>query len=103
MLVTEGTYPFHHGGVSTWSDILINNLKDNMDFVVYSIIMNPYVTQKFDLGSKTELIKVPLWGTEEASEHLNVPFSKIYMAKKKTLDSVIEREFIPLFWIWSKN
>lgn len=97
MLVTEGTYPFHHGGVSTWSDILINNLKDNMDFVVYSIIMNPYVTQKFDLGSKTELIKVPLWGTEEASEHLNVPFSKIYMAKKKTLDSVIEREFIPLF------
>jgi glycosyltransferase involved in cell wall biosynthesis len=97
MLVTEGTYPFHHGGVSTWSDILINNLKDNMDFVVYSIIMNPYVTQKFNLGSKTELIKVPLWGTEEASEHLDIPFSKVYMAKKRTTDNVIEREFIPMF------
>ena len=43
MLTTEGTYPFHHGGVSTWCDVLIKRLK-NIDFVLYSVMMNPYVT-----------------------------------------------------------
>lgn len=97
MMVTEGTYPFHHGGVSTWSDILIKNLSKDIDFVMYSIIMNPFVTQKFSLPRNTELIKVPLWGTEEPSEHLSIPFSKVYLSKKMTTDSVIKQQFLPLF------
>lgn len=97
MMTTEGTYPFHHGGVSTWCDMLIKNLNKDMDFVLYSIIMNPFVTQKFDLPQNTELIKVPLWGTEEPSEHLNIPFSKIYSSQKKTTDEVIKKKFLPLF------
>jgi polysaccharide biosynthesis protein PelF len=97
MMTTEGTYPFHHGGASTWCDILVNNLNDNFDFVVYSIIMNPFVTQKFGLPDNTELIKVPLWGTEEPSEHLGTSFSKIYNSRRKTVDKVIRDSFIPLF------
>ena len=97
MMATEGTYPFHHGGVSTWCDILVNNLKGNVDFFLYSIIMNPYVTQKFSLPVNTKLITVPLWGTEEPSEHLNIPFSKVYLLKKRTDDKAIKNDFLPLF------
>ncbi len=96
MLSTEGTYPFHQGGVSTWCDILVNNITE-IDYYLYSIIMNPYVSQKFKLPSNIELIKVPLWGTEEPSEHLSTPFSKVYISKKRTVDSVVRGEFIPLF------
>jgi glycosyltransferase involved in cell wall biosynthesis len=97
MMTTEGTYPFHHGGVSTWCDILVNGDSLNMDMTVYSVIMNPYVTQKFNLPKGTKLIKVPLWGTEEPSEHLDIPFSKVYKAKRLTNDKIIKEKFIPLF------
>lgn len=96
MLSTEGTYPFHQGGVSTWCDILVNHL-DGYEFVIYSIIMNPYVTQKFTLPPNTTLIKVPLWGTEEPSEHLAIPFSEVFLSKKRTTNEIIETEFLPLF------
>lgn len=96
MLATEGTYPFHQGGVSTWCDFLVNNLRE-VDYVIYSIIMNPYVTQKFTLPSGSRLIRMPLWGTEEPSEHLDVPFSKVYLSKKNTAERIIRTEFIPLF------
>jgi len=99
MLTTEGTYPFHHGGVSTWCDVLVKRLR-NIDFVLYSVMMNPYVTQKFSLPSSTDLIKVPLWGIEDAAENLQKPFSDIYLTKKITTDRVIESEFLPLFRVF---
>ncbi len=98
MMATEGTYPFHQGGVSVWCDLLINKLPD-IDFTVFSVIMNPYVTQKFSLPENASLIKVPLWGTEEPSEHLTTPFSKIYLSKKMTTDKAISKYFIPYFKI----
>lgn len=96
MLSTEGTYPFHQGGVSTWCDILVKELKD-VEFVIYSILMDPFVTQKFQLPESTGLIKMPLWGTEEPSEHLSTPFSANYLAKKRTTKKVVREQFIPLF------
>ncbi|NTW05080.1 MAG: GT4 family glycosyltransferase PelF [Peptococcaceae bacterium] len=96
MLSTEGTYPFHQGGVSTWCNVLVDKLP-NVDYTIYSIIMNPFVTQKFSLPERTKLIKVPLWGTEEPSEHLTTPFSNIYTAKRYTDSRVVEMEFLPLF------
>ena len=96
MMATEGTYPFHQGGVSTWCNVLVNKVP-NVDYVVYSIIMNPYVTQKFTLPENTRLIKVPLWGTEDPSEHLTIPFSEIYLAKKRTDEQVVRNRFLPVF------
>ncbi|WP_248927325.1 GT4 family glycosyltransferase PelF [Paenibacillus hamazuiensis] len=96
MLSTEGTYPFHQGGVSTWCDILVKKLVD-VDYVVYSILMDPFVTQKFALPSQTGLVKMPLWGTEEPSEHLSTPFSQNYLAKKRTTRKIVREQFIPLF------
>lgn len=96
MLTTEGTYPYHQGGVSTWCDILINKLKP-VDYVVYSVLMNPFVTQKFKLPKGSSLISVPLWGTEEPSEHLTTPFPQIYLMKKQTGKAEIREHFLPLF------
>ncbi|MFD0697140.1 GT4 family glycosyltransferase PelF [Paenibacillus sp. GCM10027628] len=96
MLSTEGTYPFHQGGVSTWCDILIHKLK-SVDYVIYSVLMDPFVTQKFKLPGETELVKMPLWGTEEPSEHLKTPFSQSFLAKRRTNETAIKEKFIPLF------
>ncbi|HZG88379.1 GT4 family glycosyltransferase PelF [Paenibacillus sp.] len=96
MLATEGTYPFHQGGVSTWCDILIQKLT-SVDYVIYSVLMNPFVTQKFQLPNPSALIKMPLWGTEEPAEHLETPFSHIYKMKHATHSQDIEKNFIPLF------
>lgn len=96
MLTTEGTYPFHQGGVSTWCDLLVKR-SESVDYVIYSVLMDPFVTQKFDLPESTTLIKMPLWGTEEPSEHLSTPFSQTFMAKKRTTSHNINKYFIPLF------
>lgn len=96
LLTTEGTYPFHQGGVSTWCDILVKELK-SVDYVIYSILMDPFVTQKFSLPESTTLIKMPLWGTEEPSEHLLESFSQSFLAKRRTKPKEIETQFIPLF------
>lgn len=97
MLTTEGTYPFHNGGVSIWCDHILHHLKDEFDFSVYSIMMNPFITQKFTLPKESALIKVPLWGTEEPSEYINIPFSKAYLIKKNTTRVDIREKFLPLF------
>lgn len=96
MLTTEGTYPFHQGGVSTWCDILVNGL-DSVDYTIYSVLMDPFVTQKFELPETVSLIKMPLWGTEEPSEHLTTPFSQTFLSKKRTTTTKINQHFIPLF------
>lgn len=96
LLATEGTYPFHQGGVSTWCETLVNKM-DMVDFVVYSITANPFITQKFGLPEHAQMQTVPLWGTEEPKEHLDIPFSKIYLPKKTTTESTVQERFIPLF------
>jgi len=81
----EGTYPYVTGGVSTWADILMHELK-NIDFVLIPIQMHPYVKLKFDIPPNVvDIINVPLWGTEEPIEYIRkIEFSKIYEAKIKT-------------------
>ena len=88
----EGTYPYVTGGVSTWADILMHELK-NIDFVLIPIQMHPYVKLKFDIPPNVvDIIDVPLWGTEEPIEYIRkIEFSKIYEAKIKTqVDKNIE-------------
>jgi len=96
LLTTEGTYPFHQGGVSTWCDLLVNKLQ-SVDYILFSVIMDPFVSQKFKLPERTSLIRMPLWGTDEPSEHFSTPFSKTILAKKRVDNDQLKREFIPLF------
>src|SRR3954471_13720428 len=98
LLTTEGTYPFHGGGVSTWCDALIANLPE-VDYTLLAVAMHPYVQQKYPLPSNvSRLITVPLWGTEEPAEYtFDEPFSELLRRRWSTTASVVETEFIPAF------
>lgn len=93
----EGTYPYETGGVSTWADILIHKLK-NVDFILLPIMMHPYIKLKFELPTNvTDIITVPLWGSEEPTEYIrDINFSEIYIGKLNTRESNIVEEFIPI-------
>ncbi len=82
----EGTYPYVTGGVSTWADILINKMKD-FDFILIPIMMTPYLKIKYQLPANViQMIKIPLWGSEEPSEFVHLEkFSRIYLRKLKTI------------------
>lgn len=98
LLTTEGTYPYHSGGVSTWCDNLIRGLETTSEFTLLPIMMNPYISVKYDLPRNVvRVINVPLWGTEEPAEYiLDIPFTHVYLAKQRTTRAVIRRRFIPL-------
>ena len=93
----EGTYPYATGGVSTWADLLIKELK-NIDFVLLPIMMHPYMQTKYELPPNVvDTINVPLWGTEEPTEYIrNIPFSQIYQAKINTQKSKNIKRFEPI-------
>src|SRR6185295_3597564 len=69
LLTTEGTYPYHRGGVSTWCHALTNELSD-IDFTVLAITMHPYLEPQYALAPNVQdVITVPLWGTEDPAEY----------------------------------
>ncbi len=86
-LTGEGTYPYVTGGVSVWADILINKMK-NIDFILIPILMTPYIKLKYQIPPNVvQMIKVPLWGSEEPSEFVHSDkFSEIYRRKLKTIN-----------------
>lgn len=98
LLTTEGTYPFHGGGVSTWCDVLLQGLPE-VDFHLLAVMMNPFLRQRYAIPDNVvELIRAPLWGVEEPMEFsTSVPFSEIYLAKRETTERVIETQFVPIF------
>lgn len=61
-LVTEGTYPFHHGGVTVWCDQLVRGLPDRR-FAVIAITgagdEEPVVSLPDNL---VDVRAVPIWG-----------------------------------------
>lgn len=61
-MVTEGTYPFAHGGVSVWCDQLIRGLFEH-SFEVFAITGAGGEAVCWDLPANVELVRqVPLWG-----------------------------------------
>ncbi|SMC10043.1 GT4 family glycosyltransferase PelF [Nitratiruptor tergarcus] len=93
----EGTYPYATGGVSTWADILIKELK-NIDFILMPIMMHPYMQAKYEIPPNVvDTVNVPLWGTEEPTEYIrNIEFSRIYKAKIKTQEHKDIARFEPI-------
>jgi len=68
LLITEGTYPFHFGGVSTWCRNLITGLP-SVDFHILALVANPDLTPLFELpGNASALTTVPIWGVRSALE-----------------------------------
>jgi hypothetical protein len=98
VLAGEGTYPYEVGGVSVWAHLLTQNLQE-IDFILMPIMMHPYVKSKYELSSNVvDVVKVPLWGTEEPTEYVrSAPFSSIIYSKIRTTEAIINDQFIPIF------
>ena len=98
LLATEGTYPFHQGGVSTWCDALVHQLPD-IDFVIFAIAMNPYVASLFKMPPNVQQVTaVPLWGMQDPSEHREeLMYSEIFLQKQRTGMKEIHDLFVPAF------
>ena len=98
LLATEGTYPFHQGGVSTWCDALVHRLPE-VDFVVFAIAMNPYVATQFEMPANVKrIVAVPLWGMQDPSEHRDeLAYSEIFLQKQRTGPGEIRDLFLPAF------
>ncbi|MFN8464944.1 MAG: GT4 family glycosyltransferase PelF [Caldilineaceae bacterium] len=97
MMVAEGTYPYHWGGVSTWCHLLLNDLP-NVDFTLVSLIGDPGAKRQFALPpSVVDFRPIPIWGVREALElSPSVPMGKYISRRRRTGDSVIYRDFLPL-------
>ncbi|MBN0046785.1 GT4 family glycosyltransferase PelF [Streptomyces actuosus] len=61
-LLTEGTYPHSHGGVSVWCDQLVTGMPD-LDFDVIAVTGTGHEPIAWDLpGHVTGVRSVPMWG-----------------------------------------
>ncbi|MEU6546858.1 GT4 family glycosyltransferase PelF [Streptomyces sp. NPDC046859] len=61
-LLTEGTYPHSHGGVSVWCDQLVTGMPD-IDFDVIAVTGTGREPLVWDLpGHVRDVLSVPLWG-----------------------------------------
>ena len=98
LLTTEGTYPFLGGGVSTWCHELTSQMPE-VDFQILAIVANPYLPQQYQLSPNvTQVLKVPLWGTEDPIEYgWRFPFSRALKSKIATTGTIITQRFIPIF------
>jgi glycosyltransferase involved in cell wall biosynthesis len=84
--------------VSTWCDALIRNTPE-VYYTLVPLMMNPHIELKYDPPHNARrVINVPLWGIEEPAEFLtDITFAGLHIRKRDTTDSIIEREFVPLF------
>lgn len=99
LLVLEGTYPFHSGGVSTWAHMLCNKIS-GVDFTLYSMNAQYEKIPLYDLGSNIKkLIQVPIWSAYETIDFLD--FGEEYRIsiekKESTLHHSNLKAFVPLF------
>ncbi|MGW0316418.1 GT4 family glycosyltransferase PelF [Streptomyces flavidovirens] len=61
-LLTEGTYPHSHGGVSVWCDQLVTGMPD-LDFDVIAVTGTGREPIVWDLpGHVSRVVSVPMWG-----------------------------------------
>lgn len=92
-LLTEGTYPYVRGGVSTWCHELIGGLPE-IEFDVFSVIANPSASSEYELPRNVRrLYDVPLWGHERLTEY---NAADLHSAGKRDTRA-LRNEFVPLF------
>ena len=96
LLVTEGTYPYHWGGVSTWCDALIRALPD-VPFSVLAIAAQPGMAPVFDKPDNVvDFRAVPLWGLKNPAEvNLDLSATELYKRVSDTTEEAVTAELVP--------
>ncbi|HZV74530.1 MAG TPA: GT4 family glycosyltransferase PelF [Conexibacter sp.] len=98
LLCTEGTYPFAGGGVSTWCDILCNELSE-YEFLVYTVTGAPEVRLRYELPANARrLLHVPLWGVSQPADYVlaGLPARELRARRRRTTPRAVAEEFLPL-------
>jgi glycosyltransferase involved in cell wall biosynthesis len=98
MMIAEGTYPFHWGGVSTWCHLLLNDLP-NIDFTLVSLIGDPNMTPAFSLPANVvDFRPIPLWGIREVLENRpDLSMGELRRRRSSTTRQVVASRFVPIF------
>jgi hypothetical protein len=102
LMVTEGTYPFHWGGLSTWCHALMNELSE-IDFSLIAICDDPFAPLRFELPPNlVDFRPMPLWGVRSAweLEELDDPTSSFRRARR-TSEAAIDELFLPSFSVFA--
>jgi glycosyltransferase involved in cell wall biosynthesis len=96
LLTTEGTYPYHRGGVSTWCHALTHKLPD-IDFTLFAVSMHPYLSPQYPLAANVRgVINVPLWGTEDSAEYgTHTTFLEYLRTRWSTTSHAVVGSFLP--------
>lgn len=98
LLTTEGTYPYHRGGVSTWCHALTHELSE-VDFTLLAVTMHPYLEAQYSLAPNvTGVVTVPLWGTEDPAEYGDHESFPDYLQRRwSTTRQDIEQDYLPSY------
>ena len=99
LLISEGTYPFYGGGISTWSHMLCDRVS-NVDFTLYSINAGYESEPIFELSENVKgIIQIPLWAPDEPQDYLSYDkeYYKVANRKEYTTPKIIQKHFVPIF------
>jgi glycosyltransferase involved in cell wall biosynthesis len=98
LLTTEGTYPYHKGGVSTWCHALTRKV-DDVDFTILAVAMHPYMERAYELSPNVrDVITVPLWGTEDPAEYGWYDSAADFLrCRWQTTPDVMAQRFLPAY------
>ena len=99
LLLTEGTYPFRWGGVSTWCHALTHELSD-VSFSLLAIADGPRLERRFELAPNVERFRaVSVWGVRDSWEDrddLDDP-GLLRRRARATTDRALQAGFVPPF------
>lgn len=98
LLITEGTYPFHFGGVSTWCHTLLRELHE-VNFTLMSLVSDPRVELRYQLPPNVvEFRPVALWGVHQVMETLpRLGLGEVRRRYSQSTETVVANEFVPVF------
>ncbi|EAR02554.1 GT4 family glycosyltransferase PelF [Maribacter sp. HTCC2170] len=99
LLISEGTYPYNFGGVSTWAHDLCTKVS-NVDFTIYSINSGVEHKARYPIGTNIKkIIQVPMWSPEEPLDCVDydIKYSDILKSREFTTEEITSTLFIPHF------
>lgn len=98
LFATEGTYPYHKGGVSIWCEALTSGLTE-VDFTLFAVASSPYLERVYDLPPNVkEVITVPIWGTADPAECGPYRSAAEFLKTRwQTTSAVVRDRFVPAY------
>ncbi len=104
LLLTEGTYPCHWGGVSTWCHTLTHELSD-VEFVLVAVVRDQLAEQHFELAPNVvEFRPLSLWDVRNAWElRPEGGIGTVRERRARTTGTAVKAQFLPFFAIFLRQ